>query len=151
TTLLADMVRHGEVRYEQPVADLLPKTVHVPEKAGRKITLLDLATQRSGLPRLPGNLNATGDNPYGAYSVDSLYAFLSRYELPRAPGERYEYSNLGMGLLGHALSLRSGKSYETLVVERVARPLAMRDTRVTLDAELRSRLAAGHDLAGKPV
>jgi CubicO group peptidase (beta-lactamase class C family) len=151
TTLLADMVRRGEVRYDQPVTDLLPKSVHVPEKGGRKITLLDLATQRSGLPRSPDNLATSGDNPYGAYSVDSLYAFLSRYELTRAPGDRYEYSNLGMGLLGHALSLRTGKTYEALVVERVARPLAMRDTRVTLDADLQGRLAAGHDLAGKTV
>jgi serine-type D-Ala-D-Ala carboxypeptidase/endopeptidase len=152
TTLLADMARRGEVRLDQPVAELLPKAVRVPEKGGRKITLLDLATQRSGLPRLPDNMPTEGsDNPYAAYSVDSLYAFLSRYELSRAPGERYEYSNLGVGLLGHALARRAGTSYEALVVERVARPLAMRDTRVTLDADLGSRLAAGHDLAGKTV
>jgi D-alanyl-D-alanine-carboxypeptidase/D-alanyl-D-alanine-endopeptidase len=151
TSLLADMARRGEVRLDQPVAELLPKGVRVPAQDGRAITLLDLATQRSGLPRVPDNMPTGGDNPYAAYTVDSLYAFLTRYTLPRAPGARYEYSNLGMGLLGHALARRAGRTYEAILVERVLGPLGLRDTRITLDADLRQRLTPGHDLAGKVV
>ena len=151
-TLLADMVRRGEVRFDQPVADLLPKSLKVPAKDGKPITLLDLATQHSGLPRLPSNLTPKDPaNPYADYTVERLYEFLSHFELTRAPGERYEYSNLGMGLLGHALSLRAGKPYEALLTERVLKPLGMDDTRITLTADAKSRLAAGHDPSGATV
>src|SRR6476469_3328162 len=99
-TILADMVSKGEVRLDDPVSKFLPTRVHVPERNGKKITLLDLATQSSGLPRLPSNLNpADATNPYADYSVTQLYEFLSSYVLTRDIGSQYEYSNLGMGLL----------------------------------------------------
>src|SRR5690606_8099411 len=53
--LLADMVRRGEVALEDPVAKYLPADVKMPERGGRQITLIDLATHTSGLPRMPGN------------------------------------------------------------------------------------------------
>ncbi len=151
-SLLSQMAGRGEVRLDQPVAELLPKQVRVPARGDTAITLLDLATQHSGLPRLPGNLKPKNPaNPYADYTVDQLYAFLSGYTLPRAPGARYEYSNLGVGLLGHALALRGGTSYEALLTERVLAPLGLSDTRITLSADQRSRLAAGHDGAGEKV
>ena len=79
-------------------------------------------------------------NPYADYTVDQLYAFLSGYELTRDIGAQYEYSNLGMGLLGHALALRAGKSYEALVTERVLRPLGMQHTSIALDAWMQTHL-----------
>jgi CubicO group peptidase (beta-lactamase class C family) len=147
-TLLADMVERGEVSLDDRIAELLPESVSVPANGGDKITLLHLATQTSGLPRLPSNL-APADplNPYADYTVDALHAFLSSYTLPRAPGTRAEYSNLGVGLLGHLLARKAGESYETLVRERIADPLGMTSTAVTLTPELRERLATGHDMA----
>src|SRR5437868_3793827 len=83
-TILADMVKKGEVRLDDPVAKFLPARVHVPERDGKKITLVDLATQSSGLPRLPNNLNpADATNPYADYTITQLYEFLSSYVLPR--------------------------------------------------------------------
>ena len=65
------------------------------------ITLQDLATHTSGLPRLPSNLAPKDPaNPYADYSVEQLYQFLSSYQLTRDIGSQYEYSNLGGGLLG---------------------------------------------------
>jgi CubicO group peptidase (beta-lactamase class C family) len=90
-------------------------------------------------------------NPYADYSVQQLYTFLSSYELPRDIGAQFEYSNLGVGLLGHVLALRAGKSYEALVTERILTPLKMNDTRVVFTSAMRSHLAAGHDGAGKAV
>src|SRR5438270_12195876 len=57
SALLADMVQRGEVKLDDPVSKFLPPTVHVPSRGGKQITLLDLATQSSGLPRLPNNMN----------------------------------------------------------------------------------------------
>ncbi|MGH7528582.1 MAG: serine hydrolase [Gemmatimonadales bacterium] len=106
----------------------------------------------SGLPRLPANLQP-GDpaNPYADYTVERMYQFLSGYALPRDIGAEYEYSNLGMGLLGHALALRGGKSYEELLIEHVLAPLGMDDTRITLTPAMRARLARGHNQEGERV
>src|SRR6266550_3377148 len=84
SALLADMVQRGEVKLDDPVSKFLPATVRVPSRAGKQITLLDLATQSSGLPRLPNNLSPKNIlNPYADYSVQQLYDFLSHYELTR--------------------------------------------------------------------
>ena len=150
--LLADMVERGEVTLADPVSKFLPATVVVPERDGRKITLEDLATHTSGLPRLPSNLAPKNPaNPYADYSVAQLYDFLSGYRLPRAIGSQYEYSNLGAGLLGHALALRAGRDYETLVRMRICEPLRMSDTAIALSDSTKRRLAGGHDEQQNPV
>jgi len=105
--LLMDMTRRGEVALTDPVSKYLPASVKVPERNDRKITLADLSTQSSGLPRMPTNFAPKDDtNPYADYSVQQMYDFLSGYQLTRDIGSQYEYSNLGVGLLGHALSAR---------------------------------------------
>jgi serine-type D-Ala-D-Ala carboxypeptidase/endopeptidase len=148
-TILAEMVRKGDVRLDDPVSTYLPASVRMPERNGKPITLLALATHTSGLPRLPDNLKpGNPDNPYADYSVQQLYEFLSRHQLARDVGERYEYSNLGVGLLGHVLALRAGKGYEALLLERVTRSLGMKDTAITLGPGLLKRLAAGHAATG---
>lgn len=144
--LLADAVRRGEVSLDDPVAKYLPASVRVPERNGKKITLVDLATHTSGLPRLPTNIHPKDPaNPYADYTVQQMYDFLSSYKLARDPGSLYEYSNLGGGLLGHALARRAGTDYETLVKRRITGPLAMKSTSITLNEELQRRLAPGHD------
>jgi CubicO group peptidase (beta-lactamase class C family) len=150
--LLADMVERGEVRLDTPVAELLPKSVKVPSRNGRQITLLDLSMQSSGLPRIPGNLRpADFMNPYADYTADKLYAFLSGFTLTRDPGEKYEYSNLGAGLLGHALALKAGITYEQLVHRRILEPLGMTSTSVTLSEDQKKRLAAGYSATLRPM
>lgn len=151
-SLLADMVARGEVKFDDPVAKYLPSSVRIPSRNGKQITLLDLATQSSGLPRMPTNLSPKDQhNPYADYTVDQMYAFLSAYELPRDIGAQYEYSNLGVGLLGHALSRRAGKSYEALVTDRILKPLGMSDTKITLDESAKAHLARGHGESGGAV
>lgn len=150
--VLMDMVRRGEVALTDPISKYLPPGVKVPERNGRKITLADLSTQSSGLPRLPTNLAPKDqNNPYADYTVKQLYDFLSGYTLTRDIGSQYEYSNLGVGLLGHVLSLRAGTSYEALVRSRVCDPLGLKETRITLTADMQARLAVGHSGALAPV
>jgi CubicO group peptidase (beta-lactamase class C family) len=144
--LLMDMTRRGEVSPSDPVSKYLPAGVKVAERNGRKITLADLATHTSGLPRMPTNFAPKDpENPFADYSVQQLYDFLSSYHLTRDVGSQFEYSNVGVGLLGHALSLRAGTSYETLVRSRICEPLGMPDTRITLTPGMKERLATGHN------
>jgi len=151
-SILADMASRGEVRLDDPVAKYLPSSAHIPARNDRQITLLDLVTQSSGLPRMPSNFTPRDSmNPYADYSVQQLYAFLSGYRLTRDIGATYEYSNLGVGLLGHTLALKAGLSYEDLVQRRVLMPLRMSETAITLTPTMRRRLQPGHDAEGKVV
>jgi D-alanyl-D-alanine-carboxypeptidase/D-alanyl-D-alanine-endopeptidase len=153
TTALAIMVEQKMVALEDPVRKYLPPdAVPAGAEGDKEIRLVDLASQHSGLPRLPGNLRPTDPtNPYADYTPKLLYAYLAERTLKLPPNARFEYSNLGVGLLGHALSLRYGKSYEQMIVDLVAAPLDLNDTRVTLSADQQKRFAQGHDGEGNPV
>src|SRR5262245_8504794 len=119
-TVLAELVKEGRVSLEDPIEKFLPKSVHVPSRNGKPITLGNLAEQNSGLPRMPNNFRPrNSSNPYADYGVDQLYAFLTNYTLTRDPGAQFEYSNVGVGLLGHVLTLITGRSYEELQRERI--------------------------------
>jgi CubicO group peptidase (beta-lactamase class C family) len=143
--LLADMAQRGEVKLDDPIAKYVPSTAKIPQRDGRQITLVDLATHTSGLPRMPANFNPKDPaNPYIDYTDDQLYAFLSSYELTRDIGVKFVYSNLGFGLLGQGLARRNGTDYETLVETRICEPLGMKSTRIKLTPEMEQRFAAGH-------
>lgn len=148
--LLQDMIQRREMKLDDPVAKYLPASVNMPARNGKEITLRQLATHTSGFPGIPDNLDPKrADNPYADYTVGKMYAYLSGYTLTRDPGAASEYSNLGMGLLGHAIALKAGTNYESLVVSRICRPLKMDSTGITLTPELKNRLAIGHDLFGE--
>jgi CubicO group peptidase (beta-lactamase class C family) len=150
--LLADMVGRREVSFDDPVAMYLPSPTTLGVR-GRPITLLDLASYSSGLPKMPDNMPPgwqKSPNPLAGYTPDGLYAFLSGHTPRYEPGTHYEYSNLGFGLLGLALARRAGKSYEELLVERVCNPLRMDHTRITLPPQLRARVPQGHNLGMEP-
>ena len=129
---------------------LLPDgTVAKPD--GPEITLENLATQHSGLPRLPDNLKpANMADPYADYRAAQLYAFLKKRGVARPADPGFLYSNLGFGLLGYALSLRAGMPYEELVKAEITNPLQMKDTVVTLSPSQQTRMIGGHDAANNP-
>ena len=141
--LLAQMVLTGQVALDEPVQKYLPAGLSMPHDPNhRPITLADLATHHSGLPRLPTNFApANWSNPYADYTENDLYAFLSSYKPTRPAGERYEYSNVGAALLGHVLARAAGDSYENLVRRRICEPLGMDDTCIALSQQQRQRLA----------
>jgi CubicO group peptidase (beta-lactamase class C family) len=148
--LLADMAVRGEVSLDDPAEKYLPAGHKMPELGGRKITLRDLATHRSGLTRLPNLAPVDPANPYADFDEKRLLDFLDRHQLRRAPGSRYEYSNLGVGLLGYLLGRRAGTSYEELLKTRITGPLGMRDTVITLDPGQRRRFAQGYGDSRRP-
>jgi CubicO group peptidase (beta-lactamase class C family) len=117
----------------------------LPTRSGREISLLDLATHRSGLPRMPEQMQMTEDGGASRFPLSQMYAFLSTTTLSYDIGERYYYSNLAFGLLGQALANRAGSEFETLLLERVCRPLGLTDTRVSLSGEQELRLAGTHN------
>jgi CubicO group peptidase (beta-lactamase class C family) len=150
--LLLVMADRGEVNLDDPVGMYLPGSVKMPTRNGKEIRLRDLATQSSGLPFDADNLKPRDPkNGFADYTAEDLYAFLSGYTLPQVPGAKFRYSNVGMGLLGHVMERKAGADYESLVVDRICRPLHMDSTRITLTPALKARLATGHDGSGSRV
>jgi len=152
--LLAEAVKRKEVKLDDPVNLHLPKDFQVSSKTEKAITLLHLATHRSGLPVEPPLLGLFAHNslnPYVDYDQKKLSAFLKLDRKLREPGEKYEYSNVGMGLLGHALVYAAkADSYNELVRERICKPLALKDTSEAQTGAQKLRLAWGHNAGGKP-
>jgi CubicO group peptidase (beta-lactamase class C family) len=150
--VLAELVQEGKVRLDDPAQKYLPSSVRVPSRDDKVITLGNLSEQNSGLPRMPTNFKpADKTNPYADYTVQQMYDFLSGYQLTRDPGAQFEYSNLGVGLLGHLLSRATGMGYEDLERARVWAPLGMTNTAITLTPWMKAHLALGHDEQGHVV
>jgi CubicO group peptidase (beta-lactamase class C family) len=143
--LLAQMVEQGKVKFDEPVRELLPAGT-VTKPVGDEITLLDLATQHSGLPPLPDNFKpADRENPYADYRAANLYAFIATHGIARPAAVSFGYSNLGLGLLGQALAVRASTTYPELLQREITGPLGMKDTVVSLSSEQQSRFIEGHD------
>jgi serine-type D-Ala-D-Ala carboxypeptidase/endopeptidase len=146
--VLAEMIDQGQLRLDDTIQQYLPEGVTMPRFEETEITLRHLATHTSGLPRIPNDMESVPGycflNPYANYTVEDMYAFLSRYQLTRKPGTQYEYSNLGMGLLGNLLASKNDMTYEQLVEERICNPLHLADTRITLSSDQRTRLSQGY-------
>jgi CubicO group peptidase (beta-lactamase class C family) len=124
----------------------------MPSWGGRQITLIDLSTHTSGLPRTPSNLLPKDlDNPYADYTVDQRYQFLSGYTLSREIGTRFEYSNVGGQPARPRAEPPRGDGVRLLVRQRITMPLSMSDTVIALSPGQLARLAVGHDGALKPV
>ncbi len=142
--LLAQMTVEGKVSLDEPVRELLPKGIAGKPKGG-EITLLDLATQHSGLPRMPDNFDpADKTNPYADYHAENLYSFIKKWGVARPAHPGFLYSNLGFGLLGQALANSAGMSYPKLLKQEITDPLGMRDTVVSLSPEQWDRFIQGH-------
>jgi CubicO group peptidase (beta-lactamase class C family) len=151
-TVLAELVAEGKVRLDDPAQKYLSEGVRLPTRGDKVITLGSLAEQNSGLPRMPTNFKpANPANPYADYTVQQMYDFLSGYQLTRDPGAEFEYSNLGVGLLGHVLTRVTGQSYEAMERQRVWEPLGMTNTAITLTPWMTAHLALGHDEKGQVV
>ncbi len=151
TTLLQMLVDKGIVRLDDRISDLLRDQVALPPAAANT-TLRHLATHRSGFPGLPDAfLQKMQDttNPYKDLTTADLYNYLKTCEGKRPEGA-FEYSNFGMGLLGHVLALRLGMPYETAVQQELLRPLGMTHTFVTPNSTQVADIVQGYTEAGTP-
>ncbi|MFJ6096243.1 serine hydrolase domain-containing protein [Williamsia muralis] len=156
--LFADACSRGEVTPETTLGTLLPlpdKEIGVQGREISAITLGSLSTHRSGLPRLPAGMNplrrtvrmwTRGASPYGE-TLEELLAQVLNTKL-RSPKVRY--SNLGFQLLGHAVAQAAGQSFQTLLGDRLARPLGLENTYAPhTPAELASDAVVGRSRFGR--
>lgn len=148
--LLAEMVQRGVVNYEDPVSKFLPSG-----SEDRGITLINLATHTSGLPRLAANMHEHPRfdpiDPYAIFDEETFLRAVEETSVEGPIGELISYSNFGFALLGYVLGRAAERAYEELILERICRPLGMRDTTATPSPDQAKRVAQGHDEEGMPI
>ncbi len=151
--LLCDMDQQGQLSVNDPLSKYLPANTRAPQWNGKEITLLSLATHRSGMPRFPDNVfpkDPDFTRAYADYTPVKLYEYVSTFQPPDID-TKWRYSNVAYGLLGLILEKVSDKDYENLVKQRICQPLHMNNTVITLNAQQRSNLAIGHAETGAVV
>jgi D-alanyl-D-alanine-carboxypeptidase/D-alanyl-D-alanine-endopeptidase len=135
-TLLAFADQQGTMHLDDPLARYAPPGFHVPDFNGQPILLAHLAEHTSGLPRIV-------PNPSAPMPPERLWRFTDSYQLARAPGEQFLYSNLGYALLARAMVRRLNASEDQLYARIITGPLGLHDTAIDLVPAQRARLAQG--------
>ncbi len=151
-TLLAWFVNEGKLKLDDPIVKFLPDSVAQNPNL-QQITLLNLINHTSGLPRIPDNLisHATDPlNPYKDYTKELLYSYLKSCKLDSKPGEKYEYSNLAVGLLGNILEVVSHEPFSQLSREIICKPLNMFSTDQYLNPLFAPRFVQVYNAGGQP-
>jgi len=145
--ILASLVNEGIVTLDDPISKFIPE---LSDKSTGNITLQELSTHTSGLPRLPTNLVPQNVlDPYADYTEAKLLDFLMEFPLGNHPTQFSwaNYSNVGVGLLGYILTRVTGLSYQDLLYKRITGPLGMKDTVVELSKNQLERFAVPYNSA----
>jgi beta-lactamase class C len=148
TTILAEAVKRGELSLDDPVA----KYVTELERGGdiRQVTLGQLASHTSGLPRVPQQYEHWHR---GGYTWPDFVRFLNSWKADpnHEPGKQYLYSNAAMVLLRVALERRFNTRFAALMHERLTGPLGMNSTALPVPRDLLGRTVQGYGPGGSPI
>ena len=157
-SLLQLLCDEGVVKMDATLGELIGDSIAL-SPAAREVTLKQLVTHTSGFPSIPKPLEVAAtrlvakenlmQNPYGHLGPEYIFDYLKTTEDKREPG-KFEYSNFGMGLLGHVLEIVTKRDFESLVTEKLLVPLDMRDTAISLTPKMKMHLAQGYTGAGEP-
>lgn len=133
-TIADVLVQEGRLSWNDTLGEVIPADAK-PSHDARAITLEQLATHTSGLPRQPYTFPMmmpffhylfTGKSFYDVLDRDFVFDYLSDFSAPHSV--EYEYSNLGYGLLGYAIEHKTGQSLDTLLQHEIVAPLGLTET-----------------------
>jgi len=150
--LLANEVIKGKMSLDEPINKYLPDSIGKMSYKDVPITLKTISNHSSGFPRLPMNLYKKGDdtnNPYQNYDVGRMFSYLKTFKPFREVGVNYDYSNFAVGLLGTILAQQNQISYEELLLQKICKPLKLKNTKISLDTTDKNNFAQGYDEKGK--
>jgi D-alanyl-D-alanine-carboxypeptidase/D-alanyl-D-alanine-endopeptidase len=140
--LVAQRVEGGELRLDDTIGHLLQGAVAFRYETASTISVRQLVTHTSCLQRWPAGFTAERMfDPSTEFGPARLRATLTDLVVARTPPCETRYSNVGYAILGEVLAQRSQRPWDSLVLEGIAQPLALRDTRVHLSPAQQARLA----------
>ncbi len=144
--LMMLLLQAGKINLDDPVVKYLPELSKINrdgQNKGDHITFRQLATHTSGLAREPEDLinNATGPIEQWENKVLSSIAVTT---MNVSKAKSFEYSNIGYGILGLALSRAAQKPFMELVEEMIFRPNGMFNSFFIVDQTNKNKIAAGY-------
>ncbi|WP_420633164.1 serine hydrolase domain-containing protein [Candidatus Palauibacter sp.] len=141
--LMADLLEDGIVAVDDALPDHLPEAAGFgdPPEGMAPVTLRQLASHTAGLIREP-ELEGAAAGPIEDWGYKIL-ASIPHTRFYTMPGTRYQYSNIGYGVLGYALQRAAGTSFMELVEDRIFEPLGMRSSTFIVGPDLWRRVAVG--------
>ncbi|NJB70055.1 CubicO group peptidase (beta-lactamase class C family) [Saonia flava] len=145
-TLLANFALENKLKLD----DYIHNYIDTPIKGDKKLSFKQLSNHTSGLDRLPSNLDliSNPNNPYKNYNEEKLEDYLSNeLFLSQQPGEKYEYSNFGAGLLGYVLCKIERTGYQNLLEKYITSKYEMKNS-TTIRDEIENILVKGRDVGG---
>jgi len=122
TLLFADFVTKNQISLTDTIDDYFPPNIHIPNKDGVHIKFLNLLNHTSGIPREP---DLPDEQAFASFNETDLANYFDALQLKATPGDSYEYSNLGMGLVGYLMERITGESYNKLLKEKIFVPFGM--------------------------
>ena len=143
TTSLAIEVKEGRMQLNDPVAKYLPALGQGHDI--RHVTLEQLATHTSSLPRTPP------PHPDGVWDREAVMQWLAEWRAPHPPGTKSLYSNLAVGVLGFAIAHRENKPLQEVWDRQFLHPLGMQHTVFEIPEGLQGQLVQGYSPKGRPV
>lgn len=143
TTLLAMQVEAGKIKLNDAIGPYLPTTVQ--NEIVKQITFEQLATHTASLPKIP-----PGYSPDGSYGATDFIDFLNHWQPPYPIGSKWQYSNLGFGLLGYALTGVMKQNFWSALHHDLLQPLAMNNTMYFVLPELQNQYAQGYYANNEP-
>ncbi len=148
STAIMVLRERGKLRLEQPISELLPEPgVRAGAGDAREATVMRVASHTAGLPlHWQFYYEDRGVKPPASATTREHYAVTIT-----EPGERYQYSNLGFGLLDQVVAHVSGRSYAQFMQAEVFEPLDLRHTFVGRPPRGSGTIAVRHDAGGQPI
>ena len=140
----------GKLRLDDEVQDLLPwYNLEQQFADSGPITVRSLLTHSSGLPREANAPYWTGpDFPFP--SQEQIRSGLKEQKTLYPASTYFQYSNLGLTLLGEIIEEVSGTSYDEFIQDQILNPLALDQTRTTMPISLYGeQLAIGHSAVNR--
>ncbi|RSK26116.1 class A beta-lactamase-related serine hydrolase [Bacillus sp. HMF5848] len=141
SSLLAKAIDENKIHLDDSITEYVPSLSDNKYLMKDPITIRHLTTHTSGLPSLPLKFTfqllfskKIRTNPYLYFTDDDLLDFIKKYRFP-IERRSFQYSNLGVGLLGYILSSLYDDDYETVVQNEICKPLHLENTAIHLSTE----------------
>jgi CubicO group peptidase (beta-lactamase class C family) len=144
--LLAKAVTENKIKLNDPVNKYLPKNIPLISFGDDTLKIVHLSNHTSGLPPLPDNFDTTDlTNPYRNYDEKKLLEYLKHASLSRKPGQKFEYCNLAVGLLGYIIQQVNKMPFDKMVSTFITSKAGMTDTRQLLTKKDSTLFMQGYD------